>query len=31
MAAKYHDRANMIREVVLDLAFLFAGLEEEAE
>lgn len=31
MAAKYHDRAGMIREVVLQLAFLCAALEEEAE
>ena len=31
MAAKYHDRANMIREVALHLAFLFADLEEETD
>jgi hypothetical protein len=30
MAAKYHDRVGMIREVVLQLAFLFAALDEEA-
>jgi hypothetical protein len=30
MAAKYHDRGNVIREVVLQLAFHLAALEEEA-
>ena len=31
MAAKFDDRAGVIRELVLQLAFFFAALEEEAE
>lgn len=31
MTSTYHDRAGMIREVVLQFAFLFAALDEEAE
>ena len=30
MVTKYHDRVGVIREVVLQLAFSFASLEEEA-